>query len=237
MGTGKTTSGVASCRPTGRFAWTSPNTREETADSCHVSQGPPISQTAVVPPMSAPSHSTQSLPSSPRIGTSLGVPPLTPQPNAGNNGLRPAGTIPPPLLASSMFASTSARAMSPPSQTVQSKYQGSPLSSQSLSQPSQRPSLPKPNYNISLSDIVANPVRQPPLTAPLIAAPPSQTSQIQTPMTSVFSASLAPPQFVAPQGMGGILTPLKPQQRTPLSGVGANRQISKDILSDFDPLA
>jgi hypothetical protein len=36
--------------------------------------------------------------------------------------------------------------------------------------------------------------------------------------------------------MGNILTPLTPQ-RTSLSGVGAKTQASKDILSDFDPLA
>ena len=66
-------------------------------------------------------------------------------------------------------------------------------------------------------------------------APPNRMNQPRTPMSSALSAPLVPPAFVAPQGMGDILTPLKPQQRP--AGVGTSRQASKDILSDFDPLA
>lgn len=207
-------------------------TREKgIADFFHASQSPSISQTAFVSPDSAPSHATQSLPSSPRI-TSVGAPTLTPRTNTGNNGMRVPATIPPPSLGSSTFASTSSRAISPPAQNIQAKYQGSPLSSsQSPFQPPQKSTLSKPNYNISLS---SSPVQPPPLTAPLLA-PPSQMNQSHTPMSSAFSAPLVPPAFVAPQGMGNILTPLKPQQRP--TGVSTNRQASKDILSDFDPLA
>jgi len=213
-----------------------PPTREKgIADFCHASQSPSISQTAFVTPVSASSHATQSLPSSPRMGTSLGAPTLTPRTNTGNNGMRVPAAIPPPSLGSSTLASTSSRVISPPAQNIQPKYQGSPLSSsQSPFQPPQRSTLSKPNYNISLSDIVPSPVQPPPLTAPLMA-PPSQMNQLHTAMSSALSAPLVPPAFVAPQGMGNILTPLKPQQRP--AGVGTNRQASKDILSDFDPLA
>lgn len=169
------------------------------------------------------------------MGTSLGAPTLTPRANTGNNGLRVPATIPPPSFGSSTLAPTSSRAISPPTQNVQPRYQGSPLSSsQSPSQPPQRSTSSKPNYNISFSDIVPNPVQSPPLMAPLMA-PLSQMNQSRTPMNSALSAPLVPPAFVAPQGMGDILTPLKPQQRP--AEVGTNRQTSKDILSDFDPLA
>ena len=211
-------------------------TREKgIADFCHASQSPSISQTTFVTPVSAPSHTTQALQSSPRIGAPLGALTLTPRTNTGNNGLRVPATIPPPSLGSSTLASTSSRAISPPAQNIQPKYQGSPLlSSQSPSQPPQRSTLSKANYNISLSDVVTNPVQSPSLTAPLMA-PPSQMNQSHTPMISALSAPLVPPAFVAPRGMGDILTPLKPQQRP--VGVGTSRQASKDILSDFDPLA
>ena len=191
------------------------------------------SQTVSVPPTSASSHSTQSLPSSPRIGASLGAPTPTSRTNAGSNGLRAAKTIPPPPPTSSAFASTSSRAISLPAQSVQPKYQGSPLVPQGSPQPPQRSSLPKPNYNISFSDIVTNSVQQPPLAAPFMVSS-SQINQSHTPMGS--STLSVAPAFVPPQAMGNILTPLKPQ-RPSLSGVGTNRQTSKDILSDFDPLA
>ena len=147
-------------------------------------------------------------------------------------------TIPPPPLTSSTFASTSSRAISisSPAQNIQSKYQGSPLSSQGSPQPPPKSSLSKPNYNITLSDVITNPAQQPPLSAPLMP-PPGQINRLHAPIISPLSAPLVAPAFVAPQGMGDILTPLKPQQRPSLSGVGTNRQASKDILSDFDPLA
>lgn len=205
-------------------------------------QSPSISQTAFVPPMSAQSQSTtQSLPSSPRMGTSIGAPslkPLTSRSNTGSNGLRAGVSVspPPPPLSSSTFVSTSSLALSPPALNAQPKYQGGLLSSQSTSQPPQRSSLSKPNYNISLSDITANSNQQPPLTLPFMA-PPSQINQPRAPTSNAFSTPVLPPAFVPRHGMGDILTPLKPQQRPSLSGVGAKTQASKDILSDFDPLA
>jgi SCY1-like protein 2 len=209
--------------------------KEDMVDPCRASQSPSISQTAFVPPTSV-SHSTQSLPSSPRIGASLGAPIPTSRTNAGGNGLRAGSIIPPPPLASSAFASTTSRAISPSAQSLQPKYQGSPLVPQSPPQPPQRSSLPKPNYNIVLSDIATTPAQQPRLTAPLMASP-SLINQSHVPMSSALSAPSVAPAFVPPQAMGNILTPLKPQQRPSLPGVGTNRQASKDILSDFDPLA
>jgi hypothetical protein len=67
------------------------------------------------------------------------------------------------------------------------------------------------------------------------------TGQINPPHASIGSAPLTAPvvplAFAPRQGMGDILTPLKPQHRPSLSGVGTNKQAPKDILNDFDPLA
>ncbi len=216
--------------------------RSEMTDFCPVPKSPSISQTTFASPMSAQSQSTtQSLPSSPRIGTSIGATPLsrplTSRTNTGSNGLlRPSGSIVPPPLTSSTFASTSSRAMSSPAQSTQSIYQGSLLSSQST-QPSQRSSLPKPNYT-SLSDVTTNTSQQPPrLSAPLMTST-SQINQLHAPIGNPLTTApvVSPPAFSPRQGMGDILTPLKPQ-RTSLSGVGTKAQASKDILNDFDPLA
>ncbi|KAH9997522.1 kinase-like protein [Russula vinacea] len=193
---------------------------ETLIDFCRPPQSPSISQTAIVPPLSAQSQSTtQSLPSSPRIGASIGGAPssrpLASRTNMGSNGTRAGTSIPPPPLSSSTFLSTSSHAMSPPAQNVQPKYQGGLLSSQSISQPPPRTTVSKPNYNISLSDI----------------------NQLHAPTSNILSASVVSPAFSPRPGMGDILTPLKPQQRRSLPGVGAKTQASKDILSDFDPLA
>ncbi|KAF8503756.1 other/SCY1 protein kinase [Russula emetica] len=192
------------------------------------SESPSISQTTFASSMSAQSQpTTQSLPSSPRIGTSIGATPLSRPPTSrtttGSNGLlRVGSSIAPPPLPSSTLASTSSHSTSPPpAQNARSKYQGSLLSSQGTKQstpwPPQSSTLPKPNYNISLSDVTTTSSQQPPpLSAPFMTSP-SQMNPLHA-------------------RMGDILTPLKPQ-RTSLSGVGTKTQASKDILSDFDPLA
>ncbi|KAI9452325.1 other/SCY1 protein kinase [Russula earlei] len=166
--------------------------------------GPSTSQTGYVSPMSALPQSTQSLPSSPNLGALAG---------ARSNGLRPPGSsIPAPPLASSTFPpAASSRVLSPPAQSPQSGYQGSLLSPQSPPlPPPQRSSLSRPNYNVSLSDVVAG------SSPSSFAAPPSTSPR-----------------------MGDILTPLRPQQQQqrPSLAVGTNKKASKDILSDFDPLA
>jgi hypothetical protein len=127
--------------------------------------------------------------------------------------------------------------MSPPAQNVQPKYQGGLLSSQSISQPPPRTTVSKPNYNISLSDVttISN-QQQLPLAVPFMT-PPNQINQLHAPTSNILSASVVSPAFSPRPGMGDILTPLKPQQRRSLPGVGAKTQASKDILSDFDPLA
>ncbi|KAI0295520.1 kinase-like domain-containing protein [Russula brevipes] len=200
-------------------------------------ESPSVSQTAFLSPTPAPapSQSTQSLPSSPRIGTSLPMS-LASRTNTGGNGLRVAGSIGAPPPASSSLASTSSRTMSPPAQNVQPKYQGSPLSSQSSPQQPQRISLSKPNYNVSFSDIVAGPSQQTPSNAPFMM-PTVQINPPRAPTGSALAAPAVPLAFAPRQGMGDILMPLKPQHRPSLSGVGTNKQAPKDILNDFDPLA
>jgi hypothetical protein len=207
------------------------------------SPSPSIVQTPVPPPISAPSQSTQSLPSSPRIGATLGAlssKPLTSRTNTGSHGLRTV-SIPPPPISSSTFASTSSHIMGPPTQNAQPNLLGSSLSSQSSPQP-QRSSFPKPNYNSSFAGIPRGSEQRAPHTVSFMA-PASQLNQLRVPnvgsafsapaMTAAFSTPASPPR----QAMGDILTPLKPQQRSSLSGVSTNKPTSKDILSDFDPLA
>ncbi|KAI0256494.1 kinase-like domain-containing protein [Lactifluus subvellereus] len=201
------------------------------------SPSPSIAQTAFAPPIFAPSSSTQSLPSSPRIGASLGAlssKPPAPRTNTGSLGLRAVSFPPPP--------STSSLVTSPPAQDARPNFQGSPLSpSQRSSQP-QRTSFPKPNYNISLSDLATSSGQQAPLTTS-ITTPPIQLNQPLVPTgVGVCSAPAVTPAFSRPasaprQAMGDILTPLKPQHRASLTGVSTHKPASKDILSDFDPLA
>ena len=158
--------------------------------------------------------------------------PLTSRSNTGSNGLRAGVSIPPPPFTSSTFASTS-HALSPPAQNTQPKYQGGLLSSQSTPQPPQISSFSKPNYNIPSSDVTTNSSQ---LGVPFMT-PLSPMNQMHAPTSNALSMPVVSPAFAPRQGMGDILTPLKPQQRSSLSGVGAKSQTSKDILSDFDPLA
>ncbi|KAH9079219.1 other/SCY1 protein kinase [Lactarius deliciosus] len=208
------------------------------------SQTPSIPQ-AVVPSIPATSQSTLSLPSSPRVSGSgsLGVAssklPAT-RISAGSHVLR-ATSIPPPSLASSPFAPNSSSHLDITSQPAQSSRLGHPRSSFTQSPPQQqKPVLSKPNYNISLSDVLANTSQQPPLTPPPMT-PSNQLSRLQPPISGTFSApavtpSFSPPAFASRPAMGDILTPLKPQQPS-LSGFGTNKSTSKDIWNDFDPLA
>ena len=220
-------------------------------DNCRAPQSPSITQTTFASSISPQSQSTtQSLPSSPRMSTSIGAAPsprpLTSRTTTGSNGLlQVSSSIAPPPLTSSILASTSSLSTSPPpALNARSKYQGSLLSAQgpkqSPPQPPQRSSLPKPNYNISFSDVTTNPSQQPPpLSAPFMTSPnPMNPLYASSPTSSALSTTplVSPPAFSPRQGMGDILTPLKPQ-RTSLSGVGTKTQASKDILSDFDPLA
>lgn len=220
-------------------------------DFCCPQQSPSISQTTFASSMSAqPQTTTQSLPSSPRsIGATPFSRPPTSRSTTGSNGLLQVGSpIAAPPLSSSTLVSASSHSISlPPALNARSKYQGSLLSAQGIKQstpqPPQRSNLTKPNYNISLSDVTTNASQQPPpLSAPFMTSP-SQMNPLyaSSPIGSAGSAlSTTPlvssPAFSPRQGMGDILTPLKPQ-RTSLSGVGTKTQASKDILSDFDPLA
>jgi SCY1-like protein 2 len=217
-------------------------------DFCRPLQSPSITQTTFASSMSAQSQpTTQSLPSSPRMGTSIGAAqsarPLTGRSTTGSNGLLPVASLTP--LSSSAHPSTSSHSIGPPpASNARSKYQGSLLSAQgtkqSTPQPPQRSTLPKPNYNISLSDVTTNASQQPPpFSAPFMTSPSQMNPLYASPPTSNALSTtplVSPPAFFPRPGMGDILTPLKPQ-RTSLSGVGTKTQTSKDILSDFDPLA
>jgi len=211
---------------------------------------PSIPQPSYVPSVSAPPQSTQSLPSSPHIGSSLSaqLPRTTTtttmtssriNAGSGSSALRPAGMIPTPPLAPSTFTSVPSRVTSLPAppQNPQPNYQGSLFASQqSSSLPSHRSSLSKPNYNISLSDVVASSSQQPgPLMPAPLTAPSSQINinPLQRSAGGALSPPAVPAAFAPRQGM---LTPLTPQ-RASLSAAGSNKPTSKDILNDFDPLA
>ena len=78
--------------------------------------------------------------------------------------------------------------------------------------------------------------RAPPLSAPFMTSPNPLHASEPTGNALSTTPVVCPPAFSPRFGMDDILTPLKPQ-RTSLSGVGTKTQASKDILSDFDPLA
>ena len=205
-----------------------------------------MSQTAVVPSIPAAPQSTQSLPSSPRFGStgSLGVAssklPAT-RTSAGSYVSR-ATPIPPPSPAPSSFTPNSSSHLNVTSQPTQSSRPSHPRNSFSSQSPlqTQKPVLPRPNYNVSLSDIFANTSQQPPLTASPMT-PSNQLNQPHPPMGGTFSTpavspSFSPPACASRPAMGDILTPLKPQQPS-FSGFSSNKPTSKDIWNDFDPLA
>ncbi|KAI9446648.1 other/SCY1 protein kinase [Lactarius indigo] len=206
---------------------------------------PSISQAVAVHSIPAAPQSTQSLPSSPRVGGSgpLGVasskPPAT-RISAGSHVLR-ATSIPPPSPASSSFAPNSSSHLNVTSQPAQSSRLGHPRSSFTPQSPpqQQKPVLSKPNYNISLSDVFATTSQQPPLAASPMT-PSNQLSQPHPPISGTFSAPAVTPSFspafASRPAMGDILTPLKPHQPS-LSGFGTNKPTPKDIWNDFDPLA
>ncbi|KAI9466010.1 other/SCY1 protein kinase [Lactarius psammicola] len=173
------------------------------------SQTPSISQTVIVPSIPTAPPSTQSLPSSPRVGgsVSLGVTssrlPAT-RMSAGSHVLR-ATSIPPPSPAPSSFAPSPSSHLNVMSQPIQSSRPGHPRSSFTLQSP---PQSQKPAH--------------PPVSG-AFSAP-------------ALTPSFSPPAFASRPAMGDILTPLKPQQPS-LSGLGTNKPTSKDIWNDFDPLA
>ncbi len=209
----------------------------------NTSQTPSVSQTAA-PPIAA-TQSTQSLPSSPRISGpgSLGgasSKPSATRISAGSHVLM-ATSIPSPSPVSSSFTPSLSSHLSPP--TTQSSQPGHLRSTITLPNPpqTQKPVLPKPNYNVSLSDIFTNTNQQPPLVMSSMSPPnPSNPSnQPHAPMSGTFSAPavtpFAPPAVASRPAMD-ILTPLKPRQSS-LSGLSTKKPTSKDIWNDFDPLA
>ena len=187
------------------------------------SQTPSISQTVVVPSIPAAPHSTQSLPSSPRIG------------GPGSLGGATSSKLPATRISAGSQVSR-VTPIPPPSPNL--SHPRSSVKPQSPPQ-SQKSVPPKPNYNISLSDVFANTSQQQPLTAsPMM--PSNQLNQPHPPMGGTFPApAVAPsfsPAFASRPAMGDILTPLRPQQPS-LSGFSTNKPTSKDIWNDFDPLA
>jgi hypothetical protein len=150
--------------------------------------------------------------------------------------LRVAGPSRHPPISSSTLLSTSPHAMSPPAQNAQPKYQGSLLSSQSSPQQPQRISLSKPNYNVSLSDIVTGPSQQPPPTAPFMM-PTSQINPPHAPTGSALSHQRYPWHLPRAKEWAIFSRPSNRNIVLRYPGSVQITQAPKDILNDFDPLA
>ncbi|KZT26503.1 kinase-like protein [Neolentinus lepideus HHB14362 ss-1] len=95
--------------------------------------------------------------------------------------------------------------------------------------PSQAPS--KPNYNISLDDIMPGPTMSPPI-APVSLQQPMQMGAIIPSASPPPLSMSSPPLLASPPTMSGMLAPSRPAQPTWSS------QQSKNVdWGDFDPLA
>ncbi|KAA1474848.1 other/SCY1 protein kinase [Dentipellis sp. KUC8613] len=205
----------------------------------------PRTTTPLPAPVSSPSYvhkSTTSPLPSPQLGGSLSA--TASRPPAVRPG-RALGAKPVPSTSFnvSAFSSVSSAPHSPRSslgttnsfmQPLQPSNTGGSygVSSSSFSQPQ---TAPKPNYNISLSDLASSAPQRPAF---------QQTQPVQQPQAPNYNlsfATMAPSQPAAPppagfSGMGDLLTPSKPQQPS-WGGGGTNKQLSKDDWGDFDPLS
>ncbi|RPD65977.1 other/SCY1 protein kinase [Lentinus tigrinus ALCF2SS1-7] len=168
---------------------------------------------------------TQSLPSSPKISSSLNPhasrsPLGRPGPGLGaarvlstsfNTSAFPMESSPSPTLGSGLMASTPSMGLMQPSfptLTPSSTASQAPAFNAAPAAPS------GPNYNITL-----------PLAQPM------------QPMQPTTSASPPPPFFASQLSMGGMLAPSKPAQPQWPGTTGGPKQLSKDDWGDFDPLA
>ncbi|KAI0048222.1 kinase-like protein [Auriscalpium vulgare] len=181
-------------------------------------QSPSLSASAQA--SSIPAPATQSLSTSPRIGTTSM--PSASFSSAAQGHRSPLGT---PSVSMQLLQ---------PSNSNTGGF-APPLQAQAFSQP---PPQTRPNYNISLSDVTGLPPMRPAPATPAMAAP-SQPAAANSnlsfqALTPSAPPAASPPPFAA-QSMGSMLTPLKAQQTT-WSGSGTSKP-SKDVWGDFDPLA
>ncbi|KAI0781099.1 kinase-like protein [Trametes elegans] len=153
---------------------------------------------------------TQSLPSSPKIQSSLN-PHATRSSLSRTPGLG-AQRIPSSSLTSSIFPPDSSPAPSfaapPKPQSPATSFSQPASAFASLGAPNPPPA---PNYNITL--------------------PQAQ------PLQPTTSTSPPPPFFAAQMSMNSVLAPSKPAQPQWPGAAGTTKQLSKDDWGDFDPLA
>ena len=151
---------------------------------------------------------TQSLPSSPRLGTDATLS------RPSRLGTKP---VPSSSFDKSAFPTTQPmRISSPP-------LQPRPLSSYTLSSAI---APQKPNYNISLSEVLGAPSKP-------VSSPTSYTSPNYTPPTTIMPlhAVSSPPSQAMPLPVTSMLTPMQPTRV-----VVAKKPVTKDDWGDFDPL-
>ena len=169
---------------------------------------------------------TQSLPSSPKISSSL-------NPHASRSTLgRPGPGLGATRVPSTSFNTSAFTLDSSPSPSTAPRPTMASAPSTGFMQPTfsalapshsapQGPSFNAapagPNYNITL--------------------PPAQPMQPMQPMQPTTSASPPPPFFASQMSMGGMLAPSKPAQPQWPGSTGGPKQLSKDDWGDFDPLA
>ena len=155
---------------------------------------------------------TQSLPSSPRLATDT------------------SSSRPPRLGAKPLPSSSFDRSAFPthPQRTQSHRISSPPSQLQPISSYSTPPAAasPKPNYNISLSDLSAPPSNT-------FASPLSHTAPNYTPSTTIMPSHpmSSPPLQSSPLAMGSMLTPMQPTRV-----VATNKPVTKDDWGDFDPL-
>ena len=170
--------------------------------------------TQAIGPSPAPltqSPLSQSSPSSPRLTTDTSF------------------SRPSRLGAKPLSSSFDRSAFSTHPQLAQSQRISSPpLQPQSIPSYSTPPvaAPPKPNYNISLSDITGAPSKT--FSSPSSYAPPNYT-----PSTTIMPSHpmSSPPLQASPLSMTSMLTPMQPTRV-----IATNKPVTKDDWGDFDPL-
>ncbi|KAI0721613.1 other/SCY1 protein kinase [Cerioporus squamosus] len=193
------------------------------------SQTPAIQSPALSPPippqpqrtMSTFTTQTQSLPSSPKVSSSLNPhasrsPLSRPGPGLGATRVSSSSFNPSALpLDSSASLSTAPNPMTstPSMGLMQPSFPTLPPSHIAPQAPPFSAASSGPNYNIAL--------------------PPAQPIQPMQPTTSTSP----PPFFASQMSMGGMLAPSKPQQSQWSGSSSGPKQLSKDDWGDFDPLA
>lgn len=176
-----------------------------------ISAATPILQTSNSQPLApaVPAHPrVQSLPSSPRLSATA---PLPRPSRLGAKGV-PFSSV----EKSTLSTSTPLGAISPISPPL--RVSSPPQHRTSLPNPSL--TVPKPNYNVSLSDVISPALNTPSTPPPINPAPnySSFTTMNSLPVTT-------------PPSMGSMLTPMQPTKL-----VAPGKPVTNDDWGDFDPL-